>query len=163
MEFTEEMPVPPHLQSLFEAATTKCSKAEWKAINQLLNSFWDMISKDEFDLGKTHLVEHLIETGYAAPVKLLLRCISLAFADVRPYGVREAEKERSYPTLNISLGSTLGYGTEVVWSTKNVPGLLVVKCSNKGCGIPNTLYPGLVGCSSRSNYFSTMGYNSSLS
>ena len=28
MECMEEMPVPPHLQSLFEAATAKCSKAE---------------------------------------------------------------------------------------------------------------------------------------
>ena len=53
MEFTEEMPVPPHLQSLFEKATAKRSKAEQKAINQLLNSFQDVFSKDEFDLSKT--------------------------------------------------------------------------------------------------------------
>ena len=81
MECTEEMSGPPHLQSLFEAATAKCSKAEWKAINQLLISFQDVFSKDEFDLGRTHLVEHYIETGDAAPVKLPPRCITLAFAD----------------------------------------------------------------------------------
>ena len=63
MECTEEMPVPPHLQSLSEAATAKCSKAEWKAIKQLLNTFHNVFSKDEFDLGRTHLVEHHIETG----------------------------------------------------------------------------------------------------
>ena len=62
MECTE-MSVPPHLQSLFEAATAKHSKAEWMAINQLLNSFQDEFSKNEFDLGKTHLVKHHIETG----------------------------------------------------------------------------------------------------
>ena len=56
MECTEEMPVPPYLQSLFEKATAKRSKAEQKAINQLLNSFPNVFSKDEFDLGKTHLV-----------------------------------------------------------------------------------------------------------
>ena len=81
MECTDEMPVPPHLQCLFEAATAKCSKAEWKAINQLINSFQDVFSKDKFNLGKTHLVEHHIETGDAAPVKLPPRHISLAFAD----------------------------------------------------------------------------------
>ena len=68
MECTEEMPVPPHIQSLSEAATAMHSKAEWKAINQLLNSFHDAFAKDEFDLDKTHLVEHHIETGDAAPV-----------------------------------------------------------------------------------------------
>ena len=36
---------------------------------------------DEFDLGKTHLVEHHIETGDAAPVKLPPQHIPLAFAD----------------------------------------------------------------------------------
>ena len=81
MECTEEMPFPPHLQSLFEAATAKQSKAEWKAINQLLNSFHDVFSKDEFDLDKTHVVKHHIEAGDAAPVKLPPRHIPLAFAD----------------------------------------------------------------------------------
>ena len=70
MECTKEMPVPPHLQSLSEAATAKHSKAEQKAINQLLNSFHDVFSKVEFDLGKTHVVEHHIETWDAAPMKL---------------------------------------------------------------------------------------------
>ena len=49
MECTEEMPVPTHLQSLLDKATMKRSRAEQKAINQLLNSFQDAFSKDEFD------------------------------------------------------------------------------------------------------------------
>ena len=77
----EEEPVPPQLQSLFEKATAKRSKAEQKSINQLLNSFQDVFSKDEFDLGKIQLVEHKIETGNPAPVKLPPKCIPLAFAD----------------------------------------------------------------------------------
>ena len=40
-----------------------------------------MFSKDEYDLGKTHLVEHDIETGDAPPVKLPPRRFPLAFAD----------------------------------------------------------------------------------
>ena len=118
---------------------------------------------NEFDLGKTHLVEHHIETGDAAPVKLPPRCIPLAFADGRLQGVREPEKERSYPALNMSLGSTFGYGLETVWSTYIVPRLQEVECSNKGCDIPDTPCPGLFRCSSWTNYFLNNGYNSSLS
>ena len=66
MECVEELPVPPHLQPLFEKATGKWNKAEQRAISQLLNSFHDVFSRDEFDLGKTQLVEHHIETGDAA-------------------------------------------------------------------------------------------------
>ena len=44
-----EVPVPSHLQSLFEKATAKRSKAKQKVIKQLLNSFQDVVSKDEFD------------------------------------------------------------------------------------------------------------------
>ena len=46
MGSAEEVPVPPHLQSMFEKATAKSSKAKQKAINQLLNSFQDVYSKD---------------------------------------------------------------------------------------------------------------------
>ena len=88
MECVEEVPVPPHLQTLFEKATAKQSKAEQRAISWLLNSFHDVFSRDEFDLGKTHLVEHHIETGEAAPIKLPPWHIPLAFADE---GHRELE------------------------------------------------------------------------
>ena len=81
MECMEELPVPPHLQTLFEKATAKQSKTEERVINQLLNSFHNVFSRDEFDLGKTHLVEHHIETGDAAPVMLPPQCIPLAFVD----------------------------------------------------------------------------------
>ena len=89
MECVEEVPVPPHLQTLFEKATAKRSKAERRAISWLLNSFHDVFSRDEFDLGKMHLVEHHIETGEAAPVKLPPQHIPLAFADE---DCRELEK-----------------------------------------------------------------------
>ena len=81
MEHIEELPVPPHMQTLFEKATAKWSKAEQRVINQLLNSYHDVFSRDEFYLGKTHLVEHHIETEDAAPMKLPPQCIPLAFAD----------------------------------------------------------------------------------
>ena len=70
------------------------------------------------------------------------------------WGQQSAQRRcQSLLTLNISLGSTLDYGPEAVWSTKNVSRLPAAKCSNKGCGIPNTPYPGMFGCSSESNNF----------
>ena len=55
---------------LYEKVTAKRNKEEWEVINCLLNDFQDVFSKDEYDLGKTYLMEHQIETGDAAPVKL---------------------------------------------------------------------------------------------
>ena len=104
MECTEEMPVPPHLQSLFEAAIDKHSTAEWKAIYQLLNSFQDVFSKDEFNLGKTHLMEHHIETGDAAPVELQPRCIPLAFADKDCKGLEKLKKRKELSSSQHPLG-----------------------------------------------------------
>ena len=89
MECVEEVPVPPHLQTLFDKATAKWSKAKQRAISWLLNSFHDVFSRDEFDLGKMHLMEHHIETGEAAPVKVPPWHIPLAFADE---DCREVEK-----------------------------------------------------------------------
>ena len=57
MECMGELPDPPHLQTLFEKVIAKRSKAEQRAISQLLNSFHDVFSRDEFDLGKTQFSE----------------------------------------------------------------------------------------------------------
>ena len=117
MESTEEMPVPRHLQSLFEAATAKHSKVEQKVINQLLNSFQDLFSKDEFDLGKTHLVEHHIETGDTAPVKLPPRCISLAFVDE---DCKELEKLKKRGVIQPST-SPWAVPLVMVWKWRGAP------------------------------------------
>ena len=46
----------------------------------LLKKFKDSFSKDEYDLGLTHLTEHIIETGNARPVKQPPRWLPMAFA-----------------------------------------------------------------------------------
>ena len=57
----EELYVPGNLHQVI----MKQSKAVCRAINQLLNSFQFVFSKDECDLGSTHLVEQHISTGDA--------------------------------------------------------------------------------------------------
>ena len=68
-EEEDEIEVPPHLVELAQNAERGWSKEERKAIRKLLRDYEDVFSKSEFDLGRTHLIEHRIDTGDAAPVK----------------------------------------------------------------------------------------------
>ena len=43
--------------------------------------YQDVFSKNEFDLGQTHLVEHCIDTGDAKPISQPPRRVPFAFAD----------------------------------------------------------------------------------
>ena len=51
------------------------------AIRKLLLQYPDVFSKDHYDLGETHLVEHTIDTGDAKPVAQPQRRVPLVFAD----------------------------------------------------------------------------------
>ena len=70
--------VPEHLRDLLERSTK--GKASWKKqqVAQLLRNYQSTFSKDEFDLGCTHLAEHQIDTGNTKPVKQPPRRIPLA-------------------------------------------------------------------------------------
>ena len=51
------------------------------AIRKLLLQYPDVFSKNDYDLGETHLVEHTINTGDAKPVAQPPSRVPLAFAD----------------------------------------------------------------------------------
>lgn len=53
---------------------------EKKLLRQLQIKFQDSFSKGDRDLGLTHITEHAIDTGDAAPVKQPQRRVQLAFA-----------------------------------------------------------------------------------
>ena len=50
-------------------------------IRKLLLQYPDVFSKNDYDLGETHLVEHMIDTGDAKPVAQPPQRVPLAFAD----------------------------------------------------------------------------------
>ena len=77
----DEEEVPPHLVELVQSSEVGWSKEERKAIRKLLRDYEDVFSKSEFDLGRTHLIEHRIETGDAPPVKLPPRRTPIALAE----------------------------------------------------------------------------------
>ena len=73
--------VPSHIEDLIERSLEGWSAKEQAAIKKLLTQYQDVFSKNEFDLGKTHLVEHTIDTGDAKPIAQPPRRVPLAFAE----------------------------------------------------------------------------------
>ena len=72
--------VPEHLVELYEKSAKKLDEKEKMELKQLLVEYEDVFSKNDWDLGLTHLTEHSIDTGDAAPIKQRPRRVPLAFA-----------------------------------------------------------------------------------
>ena len=63
------VPLPDHLRCLYEESIKGKSKAQHAQVHSLLQKHEKVFSKDKYDLGHTHLVEHTIDTGDAKPIK----------------------------------------------------------------------------------------------
>ena len=63
------VPLPDHLKCLYEESIKGKSKVQCAQVHSLLQKHEEVFSKDEYDLGHTHLVEHTIDTGNAKPIK----------------------------------------------------------------------------------------------
>jgi hypothetical protein len=75
-----ESEVPGHLKELFDKSTQGRSEVEKQAVAGLFVKYSDTFSKDEWDIGLTHLTEHSIDTGDAKPIRQRPRRVPLAFA-----------------------------------------------------------------------------------
>ena len=62
---------------------------EKQRVTCLLNKFQGVFSKGEWDLGLTHLAEHTINKGYAAPIKRAPRRVTLAYAEQEKQAIEE--------------------------------------------------------------------------
>ncbi|KAH3837374.1 hypothetical protein DPMN_110761 [Dreissena polymorpha] len=80
MNTKESVDVQINLQSMYENACANRSHEEKLEIAKLLCRFKDSFSKDDLDLGETHLTEHSINTGNAAPIRQQPRRVPMAFA-----------------------------------------------------------------------------------
>ena len=70
-----------HPKDLFEKITTEGWDKDMATIANLLIRYQDVFSKDEWDLVCTHLTEHSINTGTAAPINQPPRKVPMAYAD----------------------------------------------------------------------------------
>ena len=80
MEETTSCSVPHHLTGLYEKSSVGLQATEKEKIKQLLVKYRDSFSKDEWDLGLTHLAVHPINTGSAEPIKQPPRRVPIAYA-----------------------------------------------------------------------------------
>ena len=62
-------PLPEHHKGLYKQMTKGKSKMECAQIHSLLLKLENVLSKDDYDLGHTNLVEHTIDTRNAKPIK----------------------------------------------------------------------------------------------
>ena len=74
-----DMPIPPHLDDLWERSVPHLSSEEQKIVRNLLIEFEGVFAKDDFDLGDFNEIEHPIDTGEARPVKLKMRRTPMNF------------------------------------------------------------------------------------
>ena len=71
--------VPDHLKDLYD--TSSDGKEYWvkERLIEIFCKHRDTFSKDESDIGLTHLATHHIDTGDSRPIKMAPRCVPLAF------------------------------------------------------------------------------------
>ena len=75
--------IPEHLRDLFKKSSSGRTEYERQAIANLLIKYKDALSKSEWDIGLTNLVEHSINTSNASPIKQHPKHVPLAHDEER--------------------------------------------------------------------------------
>ncbi|MCG7875455.1 MAG: hypothetical protein N0C90_03920, partial [Candidatus Thiodiazotropha endolucinida] len=76
----ESQDIPEHLTALYEKTSQGLDCHEKERVAELLCKFQNSFSRDEWDLGLTHLTSHSIKTEGADPIKQAPRRVPLAYA-----------------------------------------------------------------------------------
>ena len=113
LEHTQQPPdtdsqVPDHLVEMYDSALkfTK-SVTDQHAIKTTLIAYADIFSRDENDLGFTHLTEHTIDTGNARPVKQPPRRTPIAFQGEEREAVLKLQNQGSM-SIYVPMGIPIG-------------------------------------------------------
>ena len=85
----KELKVPEHLRDLYKRASQGIDSREKEQLRGLLIKYKDTFSRDEWDLGLIHLMEHSIPTGDAAPIKQAPRRVPMAHATEEKRAIEE--------------------------------------------------------------------------
>ena len=63
----------PASQTIINSLPDKSSDSQRRKVTDMIRSYEDVFSQGEYDIGKTHLVEHVIDTGDHRPIRQALR------------------------------------------------------------------------------------------
>ena len=88
----ENEEVPAHMKEFIERSTKGWSKPQQDAIRKMLLQFQDVFSKDELDIGQTHLMETEIDTGDAKPVRSRPRPMAQSMEEEGRKTIEQMEK-----------------------------------------------------------------------
>ena len=102
-----EQIIPTHLKKLYDDSIQGKTEKEKQSIANLLIKYQDVFSKTEFDLGRTHLGEHVIDTGDAKPIKQRPRRVPIAFADQEEKVIKQMEEQKIIRKSNSPWASPL--------------------------------------------------------
>ena len=65
----EKDKLPPHVLPIWESCAGNLNSDQKSTVYSLLMSYVDLFAVDKLDRGKTHLVQHQIDTGTHPPIK----------------------------------------------------------------------------------------------
>ncbi|XP_061173678.1 uncharacterized protein LOC133182850 [Saccostrea echinata] len=87
--------LPEHLRQLYEDSlkSNELDEKSQRDLFKLLFDFQDTFSKNDLDLGLTHINEHAIDTGNARPIELPPRRVPIAYAEAELKTITDMEKE----------------------------------------------------------------------
>ena len=90
---SHENRIPPCLRELYDKSICGKFDEQKAVIESLLVQYQDMFSKDETDLGRTHLIEHEIDTGNARSIKQPPRRFPMALAHEEAEAIQNLESQ----------------------------------------------------------------------
>lgn len=94
-ESTKNIKIPEHLVQMYENSLkdNNFDQTSQKLLLDLLLEYQDAFSKNDLDLGLTHVSEHIIDTGEAKPIKLPPRRVPIAYAEAELQTINDMEKQ----------------------------------------------------------------------
>ncbi len=104
--------LPEAMREMFQKAAKGRSYKETEEIFRILQEYSDVFSKDDYDLGYTHLAEHAIDTGDAVPVKYPPRRVPMAMAG------EEVREIQNLKARNIIQESNSPWASPIVMTRK---------------------------------------------
>ena len=114
MQAGDSVEMPAHLIELYQKSTEGLNDEQKESVAQLLGRFQDSFSRDERDLGLTHLTAHAIRTEGAAPIKQPPRRVPMAYAKDEKRAIDDLKAK------GVIRDSSSPWATQLFWSRRRM-------------------------------------------